>query len=317
MTTLNFLLAHAVARTLKPGDEIVVTEPRPRRERVALAAGRRGPRPGRAHRRRSGADDVTLDVDALEALLGERTRVVAFTLASNALGSITDAGGSPPPRTRAGALAWADAVHLAPAPPPATARRLGARRAALLAVQVLRPAPRDRGDPPRPGRVAARGPRAAGGETPPGHRFETGTQSHEAIAGTTAAIDYLRASATATSTPRLRDHRAHEDAAVRRASSRASPASAALDALRDRRSGARRRAHAHLLLQPSPVARRVRSPSGWASRALYVWDGDYYALAADGALGLSRDGGAVRAGFLHYTTEDEVDRLLAGLARLS
>ena len=34
------------------------------------------------------------------------------------------------------------------------------------------------------------------------------------------------------------------------------------------------------------------------------------------SLGLAEDGGAVRAGLLHYTTEDEVDRLLAGLARL-
>jgi selenocysteine lyase/cysteine desulfurase len=48
---------------------------------------------------------------------------------------------------------------------------------------------------------------------------------------------------------------------------------------------------------------------------LYVWDGDYYALEPMRALGLE-DGGAVRAGFLHYTTEDEVDRLLEALAEL-
>ena len=47
-----------------------------------------------------------------------------------------------------------------------------------------------------------------------------------------------------------------------------------------------------------------------------MWDGDYYALAPMRALGLSEDGGAVRAGFLHYTTEDEVDRLLEALAEL-
>ena len=46
---------------------------------------------------------------------------------------------------------------------------------------------------------------------------------------------------------------------------------------------------------------------------LYVWDGNYYALEPMRALGLE-DGGAVRAGFLHYTTEDEVDRLLETLA---
>ena len=47
-----------------------------------------------------------------------------------------------------------------------------------------------------------------------------------------------------------------------------------------------------------------------------MWDGDYYALAPMRALGLA-ERGAVRAGFLHYTTEDEVDRLLAALTELA
>ena len=41
---------------------------------------------------------------------------------------------------------------------------------------------------------------------------------------------------------------------------------------------------------------------------IFVWDGNYYALGAMLALGLEEHGGAVRAGFLHYTTLDEVDR---------
>ena len=52
-------------------------------------------------------------------------------------------------------------------------------------------------------------------------------------------------------------------------------------------------------------------------RELYVWDGDYYALEPIRALGLAERGGAVRAGFLHYTTEDEVDRLLGALGELA
>ena len=54
-----------------------------------------------------------------------------------------------------------------------------------------------------------------------------------------------------------------------------------------------------------------------AADGVHVWDGDFYAYTLMHALGLAEDGGAVRAGLLHYTTEDEVDRLLAGLARLS
>ena len=59
-------------------------------------------------------EDATLDVDALEALLGERTKVVAFTLASNAVGSVTDARRIAAAAHDVGALAWADAVHYAP-----------------------------------------------------------------------------------------------------------------------------------------------------------------------------------------------------------
>lgn len=53
-----------------------------------------------------------------------------------------------------------------------------------------------------------------------------------------------------------------------------------------------------------------------ARRGLYAWDGDYYALEPMRALGLA-DRGAVRVGFLHYSTQDEVDRALAALADLS
>ena len=54
-----------------------------------------------------------------------------------------------------------------------------------------------------------------------------------------------------------------------------------------------------------------------AEHDIYVWDGDYYALEPIRALGLAETGGAVRAGFLHYTTEDEVDRLLEALTDLA
>jgi selenocysteine lyase/cysteine desulfurase len=53
-----------------------------------------------------------------------------------------------------------------------------------------------------------------------------------------------------------------------------------------------------------------------AARYIAVWDGDYYAVEAMTRLGLQPDG-AVRAGFVHYNTLEEVDRLLAALAELS
>ena len=86
----------------------------------------------------------------------------------------------------------------------------------------------------------------------------------------------------------------------------------------------------HGIADPARVAERTptfsvtvagRSPrevaEALAADGVHVWDGDFYAYTLMYALGLAEDGGAVRAGLLHYTTEDEVDRLLAGLARLS
>ena len=52
-----------------------------------------------------------------------------------------------------------------------------------------------------------------------------------------------------------------------------------------------------------------------AAREIAVWHGDYYAVEVMKRLGLG-EAGAVRAGFVHYNTADEVDRLLAGLAGL-
>ena len=65
------------------------------------------------------------------------------------------------------------------------------------------------------------------------------------------------------------------------------------------------------------TAPRAAGGASWASASIYVWDGDYYALEPMRALGLSESGGAVRAGFLHYTTEDEVDRLLGEIRALT
>jgi cysteine desulfurase family protein (TIGR01976 family) len=304
MTTLNFLLAHALARTLRPGDEIVVTQldhDANVSPWLLLAADheltvRHAP---------IRAADVTLDHDALEELIGERTRVVAFTLASNAVGSITDPARIAAAAHRVGALAWADGVHLAPH------RRLRARDWGLdvllcspykffgphLGVAAIRPdlaesLPADRVRPAP--------------EDPPGHRFETGTQSHEAIAGTVAAVDYLRSLGDGSLEAAFERIQAHENALARRFLD-GLPEGIELYGIR----GVEGRTPTFCFNVRGQAPRAVAERLG--ERGLYVWDGDYYALEPMRALGLS-DGGAVRAGFLHYTSEEEVDRLLEELA---
>jgi len=306
MTTLNFLLAHAVSRTLEPGDEIVVTAldhdanvspwllVAQDRDLVVRTAPIR-------------ADDVTLDIDGLEALIGERTRVVAFTLASNAVGSIPDAARIAAAAHRAGALAWADGVHLAPH------RRL---RAGELGLDVLLCSPYKFFGPHLG--VAAIRPELAASlpadrvrpaeQEPPGHRFETGTQSHEAIAGAVAAIDYLRSLGDGDLDAAFERIEGYETDLAKRFLA-GLPDSVTLYGI----PAVEGRTPTFCFNVEGRRPREVAEALG--ERGVYVWDGNYYALEPMRALGLE-DGGAVRAGFLHYTTEDEVDRLLEALAEL-
>ena len=308
MTTLNFQLAHAVARTLEPGDEIVVTAldhdanvspwllVAEDHDLVVRTAPLR-------------VEDMTLDVDALEALIGERTRVVAFTLASNAVGSIPDAARIAAAAHSVGALAWADGVHLAPH------RRLRARELGLdvvicspykffgphLGIAAIRPdlaesLPADRVRP--------------AAEDPPGHRFEAGTQSHEAVAGATAAIDYLRELGGGDLDAAFALIEEHETQLAARFLS-GLPNGIRLYGIRTPEG----RTPTFCFNVDGRAPREVAELL--AEQDIYVWDGNYYALEPMRALGLDDEGGAVRAGFLHYTTEDDVDRLLEALADLA
>src|SRR4051812_19949715 len=308
MTTLNFQLAHAVARTMAPGDEIVVTAldhdanvspwlvVAEDHDLVVRTAPLR-------------VEDMTLDLHALEALITDRTRVVAFTLASNAVGSIPDAERIAAAAHSVGALAWADAVHMAPH------RRLRARAIGLdvqicspykffgphLGIAAIRPdlaesLPADRVRP--------------ADETPPGHRFETGTQSHEAIAGATAAIEYLRDLGGGSLDSAFDAIEEHETRLSARFLS-GLPDGVELYGIRTPEG----RTPTFCLNVPGRAPREVADLLG--EQDLYVWDGNYYALEPMRALGLEDTGGAVRAGFLHYTTEEEVDRLLEALTDLA
>ena len=307
MTTLNFQLAHAVARTMEAGDEIVVTAlDHDANVSPWLVVAEDHDLVVRTAPLRT--EDMTLDIDSLEGLIGDRTRVVAFTLASNAVGSIPDAERIAAAAHSMGALAWADAVHMAPH------RRLRARAIGLdvqicspykffgphLGIAAIRPdlaesLPADRVRP--------------ADQTPPGHRFEAGTQSHEAIAGATAAIDYLRDLGDGDLDSAFAAIEEHETRLSARFLS-GLPEGVELYGIRTPEG--RTPTFCFNVTGRSP--REVAELLG--EQDMYVWDGNYYALEPMRALGIDDTGGAVRAGFLHYTTEEEVDRLLEALTDL-
>jgi len=318
-TTINFLLAHAVARTLEPGDEIVVTE-LDHDANVSpwlLVAADHGLTVRTAPLNRL---DGTLDETTLERLLSHRTRVVACTLASNALGSIPYIDRVAAAAHNVGALLWIDGVHMAPH------RRLNRGRigadvlltsaykyfgphlgVAAVRSELARSLPADRVRPAL--------------EVPAGHRFETGTLFHEAIAGFVATIEYLESLGR-----QARDRRDRLDLAY----ARIEAYEGALSRHTLERLSEVRGLQLYGISDPARVGERTPTfcfnLDGWtpdalssalADRGLFTYPGNYYALGVMTALGLEASGGAVRAGYLHYTTLDEADRLCDTLASLA
>ena len=141
MTSLNFVFSRTAGRDFAPGDEIIVSSldhdggVAPWRE---LAADR-----DLVLKHVELHPDTTYDFDDLRSKLSDRTRVVAFAWASNAVGTITDAAEVCRIAHEAGALAWIDAVHYA-VHEPIDVRVGRRRRPPLLPLQVLRSAPRHR-----------------------------------------------------------------------------------------------------------------------------------------------------------------------------
>ena len=293
MTTLNFALSRTVGRTLRAGDEIVVT----RLDHDANVS----PWLELAHdldltvRFADIADDTTLDLADLERQLTERTRVVAFPIASNAVGTLVDGRRVTEIAHAAGALAWADAVHYAPH---------GPIDVTALGADVLVCSPY-KFYGPHLGLAFVHAELAATWRTytvrPADHHFETGTLAHELLAGLVAAVEYVDSIGWDAI-------QGHERALGERFLA-GLPDRCTLYGLPTMDGRAPTFAFTVDGVKPRRVAERL------AERDIAVWDGDYYAIEVMKRLGLEPDG-AVRAGFVHYNTPAEVDRLLTALAEL-
>jgi cysteine desulfurase family protein (TIGR01976 family) len=292
MTTLNFALSRTAGRDWQAGDEIVCTR-LDHDGNVApwleLARDR-----GLTVRFAEVDEDCRLDVAHLASLLTDRTRVVAFPWAANSVGTVTPVAEIAALAHEAGALAWVDAVHYGPH---------GPIDAAAAGVDVLVCSPY-KFYGPHLGLAFLRREVAEGWRPykvrPADSRFETGTLAHELLAGFTAAVRYLEEIG-------WEFVQSHERELGQRF----------LDGL----PGTCR------LYGPPTMDGRVptfafnvdgMAPRDVANRLgehdIAVWHGNYYAQEIMERLGLPD--GAVRAGFVHYNTADEVDRLLDVLCEL-
>jgi cysteine desulfurase family protein (TIGR01976 family) len=327
MTTLTLHLARAVSRTLRAGDEVMVT----RLDHDANVT------PWVLAARDAGAtvrtvdihpEDCTLDLEDLRRQLGPRTRWVALACASNAVGTVNDVRAIIRWAHEAGARVFLDAVHYAPHGPidvqawdcdflACSAYKffgphvgvLWGKRELLegLPVYKLRPVP----------------------ETLP-DRWMTGTQNHEGLAGVAAAVEYLadigyRHPDLAQTFPTLSGRRLRLRAGLTAIQAyEATLGSKLVQGLSERP-----RFKVWGITAPKTPSGRVptvsitqhdrsagRIAEHLAARNINVWSGNMYALALTERLRLEERGGLLRIGLVHYNTENEVDTLLAALDEL-
>ncbi|MEU4568775.1 cysteine desulfurase-like protein [Micromonospora sp. NPDC023956] len=313
-TALTYTLARTLGDTWRPGDEVVVS----RLDHDANV------RPWVQAAQRAGAtvrwaefDPVTGDLPAAQYadLVGERTRLVAVTAASNAVGTVPDVAAIARSAHAAGALVCVDGVHAVPHGP-TDVPALGADFFVTSAYKWSGPhvaalvADPDRWAALRPEKL-----RPSSDAVP--DRFEYGTPSFPLLAGVTAAVDHLAGLDPAVRGDRrtrvragLAAARAHEQVVFDRllAGLAALPGVTVLPAPAGR--------------CPTVSFRLAGSTPAETATALGVAGiclshGDYYAYEYFRALGLRERGGAVRASVYHYNTVEEADRLLAELDRLA
>jgi cysteine desulfurase family protein (TIGR01976 family) len=315
MTTLTFAISRAIGRELSAGDEIVLTA----LDHDANFS------PWKALEERGvvirvadfKAEDCTLDIDHLLSLIHSKTKLVAVGHASNAAGTINPVGRIAEAAHAAGAWVYVDAVHYAPHGP-IDVKSIDCDFLACSAYKFFGPhqgmlyGKRELLERLRPYKV-----RPAADRSP--DRWETGTQNHEAMAGVTAAVEYLaeigeRAGATGTRREKLLTAMRTIQACERKLAERLIAGLLAIPGLtffgirEPERFGERAPTVAIQLAHESPRQTAERL----AALGLFVWDGNYYALNWTERLGLE-PGGAVRIGLAHYNTVEEVDRLLDAL----
>jgi cysteine desulfurase family protein (TIGR01976 family) len=317
MTTLTFAFARAIGRELGPGDEILLTTlDHDANFSPWKALEEKGVKIRVVDIRE---DDCTLDMDDLKRKLNPNTRIVAVGYASNSVGTINPVKEITRLAHAVGAKTYIDAVHYAPhglidvkdldcdflvcSPYKFFGPHMGTLFGKREHLERLRPYK------VRPAHDAAP------------DRWETGTLPHELIAGIGAAVEYI-AGVGRRSNPHIKARREALAAAYQTTvpyeRTLISSLIERLQTIPDLRIYGITDPHrfdercSTLSLRigdhhPTAIARFL------AERAIFTWDGNYYALNLSERLGVEQKGGMLRIGLVHYNTIEEVERLLSAL----
>lgn len=321
MTSLTFHLAHALEEHIRPGDEIVLT----RMDHDAnispwLLLAKRN----ECHVRWLDFNPETYEYDltSLDRIITNKTRLIAVNYASNLTGTINPVTTIREYAEQINAWLFVDAVQFAPhrlidvqdlecdflvcSAYKFFGPHLGVLWGNKDVIYNLRP------DKVRP----------APDELP--QRFETGTLSHEGIAGTLGAIEYLASLGTMQGASlRRQAHESTRRTALRQAmlavgsyeqqlvsyliaglKNLAGIKVHGITADRNIKNRVPTVAITHERKSPSEIAQQL------AQHNIYVWSGHNYAIEATHRLGLANSGGVLRIGLVHYNTVQEIDKLL-------
>lgn len=324
-TTISFKLSQAIARDLKPGDEVVITD-------IDHEANR-GPWELLAERGivvksvKVNTTTCTIDMDDYAKKLSKKTKVVAFNCASNAVGTISDAKTIVRMAHEVGAMTIADAVHLA-LHAVIDVRDLDTDFLFCSAYKFFGPhigvlyGKKERMDALKTLRVGAQD------KTSP-VKFETGTLNHEGIAGAAEAVEFIadigrrfpgkHGHSVAGCNERrkviidgmmaledyeqplanyFKDELAKINGLTLYGPPRNHPCTSTISF--------RMKGHA-----PESVATRL------GDRGIFVWDGNFYAVRLVESLGLNDTGGLIRIGLAPYNTREEIDRGLAEIKAIA
>jgi cysteine desulfurase family protein (TIGR01976 family) len=327
MTTLNYLLAAALAGELKAGDEVVIT--------ALDHEANRGPWLRLAERdavvREVPVDlaTCTLDWDAFEAIVRPgRTKIVALGYASNAVGTVNDVARATRVASAAGAYTVVDAVHYA-LHGPIDVAAVGCDFLLCSAYKFFGPhvgllyARRAATDHVEPLRLATQ-------EQEPPYIWETGTLDHEGIAGTAAAVDFIadvgarNVALVADRLPQgLTGRRRSIFAGMLAAEAYEQPLAAGLReqlaaipgvTLYGPPEGSPRTSTVSFTLDGFSAGQVCRA---LGARGMFTWDGHFYAFRLVQKLGLLDRGGLVRVGLAPYNTAAELERLVTAVGDLS
>lgn len=329
MTSLTLHISRSIARTLKEGDEIVVT----RLDHDAniapwlLIAEDRGceVRWVDIH-----PEDCTLDMQQMEQVISSRTKLVAIGYASNAVGTINDVKKAVELAHSVGALCFIDAVQYAPHKP-IDVQALDCDFLACSAYKFFGPhigilyGKYDLLD-----RLTAYKVRPAGNLPP--DKFETGTQSFESMAGTLGVLEYFSWLGTTFGEEFAAQYR-HTFSGRKLALKQAMATITAyeLELNKALLNGFNSVPGLHLrgITDPQRMDQRVptfsftmdkHGPAAIAEALdkanIYAWNGNFYAISVVDRLGLEGQGGLLRIGAVHYNTLEEVERLAEVLRSL-